>query len=86
MTRTSKPFDNNMRGTLGKNERREKDTHPEYTGKCEIEGSMYWISAWVKEANGRKFFSLAFKPIEQQQAQQPARRPQQREQYEEPPF
>lgn len=60
--RTSQPRDNNMRGTLGRNERREKDTQPEYTGKCEIEGRMYWISAWVKEANGRKFFSLSFKP------------------------
>jgi hypothetical protein len=66
-------YDNNMRGTLGKNERREKETHPEYTGKCEIDGKMYWISAWVKEGQGRKFFSLAFKPQEQQQ-QAPAKR------------
>jgi hypothetical protein len=66
-------YDNNMRGTLGKNERREKDTHPEYTGKCEIDGKMYWISAWVKEGQGRKFFSLAFKP-QDQQASRPASR------------
>jgi hypothetical protein len=67
----SQQYDNNMRGTLGKNDRREKDTHPEYTGKCEIDGKMYWISAWVKEGQGRKFFSLAFKPQEQQ-ASKPA--------------
>jgi hypothetical protein len=58
-----------MRGTLGKNDRREKDTQPEYTGKCEIDGKLYWISAWVKEGNGRKFFSLSFKPQEAQSQQ-----------------
>lgn len=60
-------------GTLGKNQRREKDTHPEYNGKCVIEGREYWISAWVKEGQNGKFFSLAFKPKEQQRAQQPSR-------------
>jgi hypothetical protein len=58
-------YDNNMRGTLSRNERKEKDTQPEFTGKCEIDGKGYWISAWVKEANGRKFFSLSFKPQDQ---------------------
>lgn len=57
-------------GTLGKNQRREKDTHPEYNGKCVIDGREYWISAWVKEGQSGKFFSLAFKPKEQQQTQQ----------------
>jgi hypothetical protein len=64
----SQQYDNNMRGTLGKNKRREKDTHPEYTGKCEIDGRMYWISAWIKEGQGEKFFSLSFKAQEQQSA------------------
>jgi hypothetical protein len=49
-------------GTLGKNNRREKDTHPEYNGRCVIDGREYWISAWVKEGQSGKFFSLAFKP------------------------
>jgi hypothetical protein len=57
----TRQFDNNMRGTLGKNDRREKDTQPEYTGKCEIDGKLYWISGWVKEGQGRKFFSLSFR-------------------------
>ena len=56
-------YDNNMKGTLGKNKRKEKDTHPDYTGSCEIEGVQYWISGWLKEngSTGEKFFSLAFK-------------------------
>lgn len=57
-------------GTLGRNQRREKDTHPEYNGKCVIDGREYWISAWVKDGQSGKFFSLAFKPKEQQQAPQ----------------
>jgi hypothetical protein len=56
-------------GTLGKNERREKDTHPEYTGKCVIDGKEFWISAWVKQGPTGKFFSLAFKPKEARQEQ-----------------
>jgi hypothetical protein len=70
----SQQYDNNMRGTLGRNDRREKDTHPEYTGKCEIDGRMYWISAWVKEGQSGKFFSLSFKPQEQKQAAPAAKR------------
>jgi len=66
-------YDNTNRGTMGRNKRREKDTHPEFTGKCDIEGVGYWISAWVKEANGEQFFSLSFKPKDApQQAPKPA--------------
>lgn len=61
-------YDNTNRGTLGKNLRREKDTHPEYTGQIDINGVGYWLSAWVKEGQGGKFFSLSVKPKEQQQA------------------
>lgn len=66
-------YDNTNRGTLGKNRRREKDTHPEYTGQIDINGVGYWLSAWVKEGQGGKFFSLSVKPKEQQAA--PARAP-----------
>ena len=57
-------YDNTNRGTLGKNKRREKDTHPEYTGKLNVDGREYWLSGWVKESNGEKFFSLSVKPKE----------------------
>jgi hypothetical protein len=67
-------YDNNMRGILGRNERREKDSQPEFTGRCEIDGKEFWISAWVKESAKGKFFSLSFKPKEEQQAKQAPRR------------
>lgn len=54
-------------GTLGKNHRKEKESHPGYTGKCEIDGKAYWISAWVKDGNNNeKFFSLSFKAKDEQ--------------------
>lgn len=62
----SKNYDNNMRGILGKNDRRKSDSHPEYTGQCEIDGRRFWISAWVKKnaKTGRQFFSLSFKEMQ----------------------
>ena len=51
-------------GTLGRNNNRQKDTHPEYNGSAQIDGVDYWINAWVKEGPKGKFFSLSFKPKE----------------------
>lgn len=50
-------------GALFKNDRKEKATHPDYTGSAEVDGVAYWISAWVKTGKSRKkFFSLSFRP------------------------
>ncbi len=49
-------------GSLFKNERREKDTHPNATGSALINGVEYWVSAWTKkDKNGNNWQSLAFK-------------------------
>jgi len=48
-------------GTLFKNDKREKDTHPNATGSALIDGVEYWVSAWTKEGKKGKFQSLAFK-------------------------
>lgn len=62
-------------GTLFKNERREKDTHPHATGTAMIDGVMYYVSAWTKEGGKGKFQSLAFKrKDEQRQAVKEPRR------------
>ena len=57
-------YDNINKGTLGKNKRREKDSHPEYTGKLNVGGVDYWLSAWLKtnKETGEKFFSLTVNP------------------------
>lgn len=59
----SKEYDNNMRGVLFKNKDKEKDTHADYRGNCEIDGKQCWVDAWIKtpKAGGDKFMSLSFK-------------------------
>lgn len=52
-------------GSLFKNERKEKDTHPDRTGSAMIGGVPYWVNGWVKQdKNGNPWLSLAFKPKE----------------------
>ena len=57
-------YDNTNSGILSRNERRENDKHPEFTGQINVDGVDYWLSAWVKERKdgAGKFFSLAVKP------------------------
>jgi hypothetical protein len=52
-------------GSLFKNEKREKETHPHATGSAMIDGVEYWVSAWTKEGKNGKFQSLAFKKKEE---------------------
>lgn len=63
-------YSNENRGILGRNERKEKDTHPDFTGNINVEGVDYWLSGWVKERNDKsgKFFSLSIKRKEEKQA------------------
>lgn len=53
-------YDNNLRGVLFRNDRKESDKHPDYKGSCEIDGAEYWLSAWIKEGQKGKFMSLSF--------------------------
>ena len=51
-----------LSGSLFRNGKKEKETHPDYNGNCRIDGHDYWISGWLKsKQDGEKFFSLAFK-------------------------
>ena len=50
-------------GSLFKNTRKEKDTHPDYTGSALINGVPMWLSAWIKrDKNGNVYMSCSFKP------------------------
>ena len=56
-------YDNTNRGALWKNARKDRDTHPDYTGSINVGGSEFWLSAWLKTArDGSKFMSLSVKP------------------------
>ena len=61
----SKEFDNTNSGALFRNERKETDKHPDYRGEINVDGTDYWISAWLKTSGkGTKFMSLAVTPKE----------------------
>jgi len=55
----AKKYDNS--GTLFRNDRREKDSHPNMTGSATIDGHDYFVNGWTKEAKNGKFISLSFK-------------------------
>ena len=56
-------YDNTNRGVLFKNDRKETDNHPDYTGSINVGGRDFWLSAWIKQAkSGKKFFSMSVKP------------------------
>jgi hypothetical protein len=65
-------------GSLFKNDRKEKDTHPDYKGSITINGQEMWLSAWIKKGDRGAFMSLSAQPKEQQppaRAPAPARKP-----------
>lgn len=77
-------YDNTNTGILARNERKEKDTHPDLQGFINVDGKEYWLSAWSKRGKsgkleGKPFFSLSLKPKEEParaaQGPKPADRP-----------
>lgn len=57
-----KVYDEELRGVLFKNNRKESPNHPDYTGNMTIEGKEYYMNGWVKESKtGNSFMSFSFK-------------------------
>lgn len=61
-----------LSGSLSRNKRKEKDSHPDMSGSCLIEGVEYWISGWVKQGDNGSWLSLAFKPKDAKPESAPA--------------
>lgn len=51
-------------GALFKNDRKQSDSHPDYTGKCMINGIEYYMNAWINQSkSGVNYMSFSFKEI-----------------------
>ncbi len=64
-------FDNTNRGSIWKNDRKENDKHPDFTGSLNVGGVEFWVSAWKrKEGAAAKAPALSFsiKPKDEQAA------------------
>src|ERR1700745_2426745 len=60
-------YDNTTRGALFRNNKKQTDKQPDYTGSLNVGGVDYWLSGWVKVSqNGTKFFSVSVQPKEEQ--------------------
>ena len=42
-------YDNTNRGSIWKNKKKEKDTHPDFTGSLDVNGVAYWVNAWKRK-------------------------------------
>lgn len=85
-------YDNTNSGVLFRNEKKETEKHPDYTGKLNINGDEFWLSAWLNEIQqgekaGKKYFSIKVRPVESNASHQPGQSsPQARAQQQAPQY
>lgn len=66
-------YDETNRGSIWKNDRKEKDTHPDFRGILNVEGVEYWVDAWKRkpDANPKApalSFTVKLKEAKEQKA------------------
>ena len=54
------------KGVLFKNDRKEKETQPDYTGKITLGGKEKRLAAWLKDGQRGKFMSLQVSEFQEQ--------------------
>ena len=77
-------YNDDMKGAIWKNEKRETDRHPHFTGSATVAGVDYWVSAWKRDPDGNPkapALRFDFRPKDEQR-QSPAR---QSERFQAPP-
>ena len=57
-------------------EDKKRERGPDYSGTAMIDGTEYWMDAWLKASEpGRKWMSFSFKPKEKKAPTKPANKP-----------
>ena len=67
-------YDNTNRGSIWKNERKESDTHPDFTGSLNVNGVEFYVSAWKRkpDANPKApALSFSIKPKDEHRSPEP---------------
>lgn len=66
MSDSYKQSDKEDRGALFPNEKKERDTQPDLTGKLNVGGVQFYVSAWKNQAksSGVKYLSLAVTKVD----------------------
>lgn len=59
------PDSENNKGAIFNNSKKEKDDHPDLQGRAKILGTNYYIDAWEKKKDGKKYFIFEIKEIVQ---------------------
>jgi len=55
--------DDTNRGALFKADKQGNERRPDYTGPLNVNGTDYWVSAWLKSSKaGQKYMSLSVQP------------------------
>ena len=52
------------------NDRKERPTHPDYTGRANIKGTQFYVSMWEKPGRNGPYYSLSFRPVEDEDGAQ----------------
>jgi hypothetical protein len=63
------------KGVLFKNDRKEKETQPDYTGKITLGGKEKRLAAWLKDGQRGKFMSLQVSDFQEQAQSAPQPQP-----------
>jgi hypothetical protein len=73
---TEKKYDETNRGAIWKNEKKETDKHPDFTGSINVDGHDYWLSGWKRAADASPK-SPSMKFVVKRKDGQPQQKPQQ---------
>ena len=64
------------RGSIWKDEEKETDKHPDFTGSLNVDGTDYWVSAWRrKEGASDRAPALSFQIKKKDGKAPPSRQP-----------
>lgn len=59
------------RGSMFENDRKMKETQPDFTGSIDVNGVTYWLSGWKQiSEGGKKYLSVAV-TLQEERPQQP---------------